>query len=159
MLTENQANRVWQKMVEAEVRSLYFGDLASRYTRRKQIITGLAFFLSSGAAATLAGKLPTWIPLVLAIIVAVTTAYSIAVNLDRYLRTLVRLHCEWNSISADYERLWNHWRDDDAERVMAELTKRARDASEAGTEMPYDEDSIEKWEEMVYSRFRPATAQ
>src|SRR5439155_4193515 len=141
-------------MVEAEVRSLYFADLASRYTKRKQIITGISFFLSSGAAATLAAKLPTWIPLVLAVVVAFTTAYSIAVNLDKCITIMVKLHHQWNHLSADYERLWNHWRDDEAEEVLADLVRRAREASEAGTEMPYDKDAINKWQEMVYSRFR-----
>ena len=39
MLTDDQINRVWQNMLAAEARSLYFGDLGSRYTRRKQWIT------------------------------------------------------------------------------------------------------------------------
>ena len=75
MLTENQVNRVWNKMVEAEVRSLYFADLAGRYNRYKQILTGVSFFLSSGAAATLLAKAPDWIPILLAIIVAILSAY------------------------------------------------------------------------------------
>jgi hypothetical protein len=157
MLTEGQANRIWQKMVEAEVRSLYFADLASRYTKRKQIITGISFFLSSGAAATVVAKLPWWVPVTLSLIVAVASAYSIAVGLDRCIKTLSKLHSEWNRLSADYERLWEHWFDDDAEQVLTELQKRARDASEMGTEMPYNEDSRDKWENLVYSRFNQAT--
>jgi len=58
MLTEAQANRVWQRMVEAEVRSFYFADLASSYNRLKQILNGATFFLSSGAAATVIAKMP-----------------------------------------------------------------------------------------------------
>jgi hypothetical protein len=153
MLTENQTNRVWQRMVEAEVRSLYFADLASRYTKRKQIITGVSFFLSSGAAATLVARLPAFIPLILSLIVAIVTAYSMAVGLDRRIKTLSNLHYEWNHLTADYEWLWNHWRDDDADQVLADLVKRASEASEIATEMPYDEDSIDKWEQIVYSRF------
>ena len=53
MLTDDQIKRVWENMLAAEARSLYFGDLAARYTRRKRVITGASFFLSSGAAATL----------------------------------------------------------------------------------------------------------
>jgi hypothetical protein len=56
MLSEFQINRVWENMLAAETRSLYFGDLASRYTRKKQWITGLSFFLSFGAAASFIGK-------------------------------------------------------------------------------------------------------
>jgi len=159
MLTRNEADRVWERMVEAEVRSFYFADLASRYTTRKQIITGVTFFLASGAAATLVGKLPAWLPLVLSIIVAMVTAYSIAIGLDSRIKALTALHYQWNQLSADYERLWNHWQEDDAATVLEELLRRAREASETGTEMPYDSKLVEKWQKMVYSRFQhPATA-
>jgi uncharacterized protein (DUF2062 family) len=83
MLTEDQAKRVWEKMLGAEARSLYFGDLARTYTRRKQIIAATSFFLSSGAAAALIAKFPSYIPLGLAVIVALMSAYSLAMNLDR----------------------------------------------------------------------------
>ena len=49
MHNEFQTNLVWENMLAAETRSLYFGDLATRYTRRKQCITGSSFFLSSVA--------------------------------------------------------------------------------------------------------------
>jgi len=48
MLSEAQIKRVWDNMLAAETRALYFGDLASRYTRQKQWIAGISFFLSSG---------------------------------------------------------------------------------------------------------------
>jgi len=70
VLNEFQINRTWQGMLDAEARSLYFGDLASSYTKRKQWITGLTFFLASGAAATLIGKAPQWVPIVLSLIAA-----------------------------------------------------------------------------------------
>jgi hypothetical protein len=139
MLTEAQANRVWERMVEAEVRSLYFGDLANRYTRRKQIISGLSFFLSSGAAATIIAKAPDWVP----------------VGLDRYISSMTKLHCGWNELASAYERLWNRWRADDAERIFEELIKRGMDLSELATEMPYREKLMDKWRDLVYSRFRP----
>jgi hypothetical protein len=155
MLTEAQANRVWERMVEAEVRSLYFGDLANRYTRRKQIISGLSFFLSSGAAATIIAKAPDWVPVSLALVVAVATAYSMAVGLDRYISSMTKLHCGWNELASAYERLWNRWRADDAERIFEELIKRGMDLSELATEMPYREKLMDKWRDLVYSRFRP----
>ena len=102
-------------MLAAETRSLYFGDLATRYTQRKQWITGLSFFLSSGAAASLIAKAPGWVPLLLAAVVAAITAYSMAVNLDKSIGTMVKLHCSWNQIASDYDRLWNHSYDEDAE--------------------------------------------
>jgi hypothetical protein len=157
-LTEGETRTVWTRMAEAEVRSLYFANLASRYTKRKQIITGISFFLSSGAAATLVAKTPSWVPLLLSSVVALATAYSISIGLDRYIQTLSNLHSEWNQLYTDYEHLWNHWSDDDADSTLATLLKKARDASEIATGMPYDEGLIKKWSETVYSRFAQTTA-
>lgn len=58
MLSEFEISRVWENMLAAETRSFYFADLASRYTRTKQWITGGSFFFASGAAATVVGKEP-----------------------------------------------------------------------------------------------------
>jgi hypothetical protein len=157
MLTEDQAKRVWERMVESEVRSLYFGDMASKNTARKQIIVGASFFLSSGAFAALVGHLPVLVPTVCALIVAILTAYSMAVGLERRIGTLTKLHCQWNTLFAEYERLWNHWQDEDAEQILQRLVRRANEVSELGMEMPDDEKSIQKWARIVYARFTPVT--
>lgn len=156
VLSEAESRRVWERMAEAEVRSLYFANLASRYSKQKQIITGISFFLSSGAAATLIGKLPSAVPLALSSVVAIVTAYSMAVGLDRRIAELSNLHSEWNQLTAEYEHLWNHWQDDDASAVLDELVRKAREASESATEMPYDEDLIKKWSTIVYARYSQA---
>ena len=158
-MSHEQANRVWEKMAEAEVRSLYFGELAARYTRRKQIISGLSLFLSSGAAATLVAGWPDWLPALAAAIVAAITAYSIAANLDRAAVTMANLHATWNHLADDYKHLWHRWYEDDAEEDLARLLTRAREASEKGsTEAPYDQRLLDKWQEHVYSQYSPAAA-
>ena len=48
MLNDHQITSVWEHLLAAETRALYFGDLTSRYTAQKQWITGVSFFLSSG---------------------------------------------------------------------------------------------------------------
>ena len=154
MLAEGEIPLVWNRMHEAEVRSLYFGEQAVRYTTLKQIITGTSFFLSSGAAATLIASFPKWIPTVLAVIVAILTAYSMAVSLDRRIGTICKLHSEWNHLNSEYEHLWNHWYEDDAEESLADLSKRGREASQIATEMPYDPEALHKWENLVYSRLK-----
>jgi len=63
MLDEFQTSQVWENMLAAETRSLHFADLTSRYTRTKQWMTGISFFLASGAAASIIGKLPQSVPL------------------------------------------------------------------------------------------------
>jgi len=159
MLTEGQVNGIWEKMVEAEVRSLYFGDLAAYYTRNKQVITGLSFLLSSGAAATVAARTSFWFPLVTSAISAALSGYSIAVGLDRKAATMAKLHSSWNELHSGYERLWYHWGDDDAEAQLDALQKQESSASETGSvEAPYDVPRIEKWAQLVYERYERRAA-
>ena len=149
MLTEAQTNRVWEKMLSARVRSLYFGDLATRYTTRKQIITGLCFFLTSGAFATSIAKMPVWVTSVSSILAAILLAYSMAVGLDKAASQMAKLHSAWNQLSTDFERLWNHWHEDTAERVLDDLQRRAAEVSQLSTDAPFDEELIAKWEDRV----------
>ena len=141
------------------MRSLYFGDLANVYTRRKQWITGISFFLSSGAAATLIAKLPVVFPAVLSIIVAVVTAYAVAVNLDSAIRTMAKLHFAWNQIGNDYGRLWNHTYSDEAESELADLQRREAELSElATTDAPSDPKRMLRWQYQVFKMHRLETA-
>jgi hypothetical protein len=150
-LTEQQTGDVWREWIESEVRSLYFGDLASLYTRQKQWITGASFFLSSGAAAILVAKLPTTVPIVLSALVALMTAYAVAVNLASKIRTMAKLHYAWNQIGNDYERLWNHTYSDEAEAELIDLKRRASEISElATTDAPNDPKRMERWEDHVF---------
>jgi len=150
-LTKDQTYRVWENMLAAETRALYFGDLTTQYTRQKQWITGSSFFLSSGAAATLISKAPGWVPLVLAIATALITAYSMAVNLDGRIATMAKLHSLWSQLATDYDRLWNHTYDDDAEDTLDEVIGRERDASElAATDAPNKKELLEKWQQHVF---------
>jgi hypothetical protein len=158
VLTENERTLVWTKAYEADVRSLYFGDQAVRYTKHKQIITGVSFFLSSGAAAALIASAPKFIPTILAVIVAVLTAYSMAVGLDRRIGTVCKLHSEWNHLGTEYESLWDHWYDDRAQENLTGLLKRGRDASQIAIEMPYDAEAMEKWEMIVSARLKGESA-
>jgi hypothetical protein len=152
MLNDFQTNLVWENMLAAETRSLYFGDLATRYTRRKQWITGGSFFLSSGAAASVIVKSPEIVPIILALAVALATAYAMAINLDGRIGTMAKLHASWNSIAADYSRLWSHAYADDSEKELEEIVKRARESSElATTDAPNDPKLMDKWESYVFA--------
>lgn len=136
-------------MLSARVRSLYFADLATRYTTRKQIITGLSFFLSSGAFATSTARMPVWVTSTSTLLTAILIAYSIAVGLDKTAPQMAKLHSSWNQLSTDFERLWNHWHEDGAERVLDDLQRRAAEVSEMSTDAPFDEELIAKWEDRV----------
>jgi hypothetical protein len=151
MLSEAQIKRVWGNMLAAETRALYFGDLASRYTHQKQWITGISFFLSSGAAASIISKAPAWIPLVLALIVAALTAYAMAVNLDGKIATMIKLHSAWSVIATNYDSLWNHTYEDEAEDRLNQIVQSEREPSEiATTDAPNDQKLLGKWQDRVY---------
>jgi hypothetical protein len=154
VLTEFQTNRVWENMLSAEARSLYFADLASRYSIRKQWITGFSFFFSSGAAATVVAKLPSWVPVVLSVVVAVLAAYSIAAGLDRKIGTLSKLHSQWAQLASGYERIWNHTQDDDAESQLDALIRQEKEPSElAATDAPNDQELLGKWQDHVFAMY------
>lgn len=152
-LDEFQRTQVWENMLAAETRSLYFGDLASRYTRQEQWITGLSFFFASSAAASLIGKAPEFVPTVLSLVVAGMTAYSIAVGLDRRTATMAKLHSAWNRISQEYTRLWSHT-GDDAEDQLKQIIEMSREPSElATTDAPNDQKLLEKWQDRVFALY------
>ncbi len=151
MLTEDQIRQVWDGMISAETRALYFGDLAGRHARRKQVITGSTFFLSSGAAATVVAHAPAWVPTLLAVASAGVSAYTMAVGLDRRVGTLVKLHGVWTQIAHDYERLWNHTYADDAQDQLYAILDSERAPSElATTDAPYDVPLLDQWEQRVF---------
>lgn len=154
MLDEFQRTKVWESLLAAEARSLYFGDLARRYTRRKQVITGIAFFLSSGAAASLIGNLPSWVPLAASFVVAATTAYSIALNLDGRISTVVKLHASWIRIAEEYSRLWSHTGDQDAENRLDQIIEMEREPSVlAATDAPNDQKLLGEWQDRVFALY------
>jgi hypothetical protein len=154
MLTPEQIEDVWEGQISAEVRSLYFGDLASVYSQRKQWITGLTYFLSSGAAATLIAKMPIWFPIMLSTIVAVLSAYAVAVNLDSKIRTMTKLHFSWAQIQNDFARLWNHTYSDGAEFELYDIQRRVQEFSElATTDAPYDPKRLLRRQEQVFKQY------
>lgn len=154
MLNDFQIKQVWENMLAAEAISLYFGDLASRYTKRKQWVTGASFFLSSGAAATVIAKAPEWVPVLLALIVAIVTAYSMAVNLDGKILTMAKLHTTWSGIANEYTRLWNHTFDVDAEERLNKIIESEKEPSElATTDAPNDQNLLGKWQDRVFLRY------
>jgi hypothetical protein len=152
MLNDFQIGEVWDEMLASESRSLYFADLASRYTVQKQWITGASFFLASGAAATVVGKAPEWLPATLAVVVALVTAYSIAVNLDGKIKTMCSLHSMWDRIATDYTDLWSNVHSDEAQDRLRRIVEMSRTASEmAVSEAPNDQKLLAMWQDRVFA--------
>ncbi len=101
------------------------------------------------------GKYPWYVPVALAVTVALATAYSIANGLDRRVATLAKLQTEWHSLSVEYDWLLNHWREDPRGEIGKALIERARDASLlATTDAPYHEELMDKWSVHVNQGYR-----
>jgi hypothetical protein len=160
MLSEAQITQVWEGLIAAETRALYFADLATRYTRRKQLITGASFFLASGAAATIAAQAPRWVPLLFATVSAIATAYAVAVGLDTKIATFAKLHTTWQQIAGEYEWLWQHTYADGAEADLRAILAREGDPSALALSMgPYQPQLLDVWEGRVLTmRHAGATA-
>ena len=159
MLSEAQITGVWEGQIAAEVRALYFAELAGNYTLQKQWITGLSFFLSSGAVVTLLTASPTWVPVTCALLTALLTAYSMARGLDAAIRTMAKLHYSWSQIASEYDTLWNATYADGAEQVYDRLVTRERDLSElASTDAPNNQERLGYWMDQVLKQHHIAPA-
>jgi hypothetical protein len=153
MLTQPQIDTLWQDKMCAEARANYFGELATREGTIKRWITGSTFFLSSAAVVTLMSKMPSWVPIVLSISIAVVNGYTIAVNQDGKLKTLGRLHIQWLQLEHDYNRLWSHTADADSETLLDRYLERERELSEtAATEIGHDEKRWLKWLDLAHKK-------
>lgn len=158
-LSKEQIDDVWNRRLNAETYSYYFGDLASRYSRIKQAVTFITFFLASGAVASIIGKLPSWVPAILSAIVALASAYSVATSLDSKIWSMAKLHYSWLQISNEYINLWNHTYSEDAEVEAEDLRRREQELSLlATTDAPNDQKALSRWQERVWKLNRLTSA-
>ena len=98
---------------------------------------------------------PQWVPLVLSGGVALASAYSMAVGLDKKIGTMAKLHSAWSQIAVDYDRLWNHTADTDAEAQLDQIIRREKDLSElATTDAPNDQKLLGQWQDRVFSMYK-----
>jgi hypothetical protein len=153
-LTARQIKSVWERRLEAEVCSLYYGDLARCKSKVQQILTGCSFFFASGTAATIVTKFPPFVPIALSTLVAMSTAYMMLVRLDSKIRTMAKLHYGCNQLAIDYEQLWNHHWYDDAEEQLDLLRRRDAYLSELATnDTLNNQTKLEYWQNRVRTQY------
>ena len=79
--------------------------------------------------------------------------YQIAVGQDGKIKTAAKLHNGWLRLTHDYDRLWSHWHDDDAEATLDQCLERERDLSETGaTEIGHNEKRWKYWLDTVHKK-------
>ena len=153
-IPETEAGQVWRAMREARVRSLYFGELAARYTRRQQWVQGLSLAFGSAAFVTLVRE--PW-PLVAAgcaAVVAVANVWATATNLNQTQATLVMLRTAWEGLRLEYGDVWSNWYRDGAEAKFEALQRRSNDLGMlANAGVPWDRKTVRRWEDFVDSEW------
>jgi len=150
MLTEGQVHSVGDRLIEAETRTYYFGDLTVLYSQQRQIVTVISFFLSLGSVATLLAKTPSWIPLILSLIVVLANVYSLAFDLDLKMRMMAELNRSWAEVASAYEQIWRDPNTEAAEALYKQLREKERDLSTmASTGVPNHKKRMAKWHHRV----------
>lgn len=149
-LNDDQIATAWERLISAETYALYFGSLASRYSSRQRYVTFVSFFFSSAAAVTVS-KFSMWLPIAFSLIVALATAYSIAIGLESKTRTMAKLHESWHKLGQEYTELWNRTWSDEAEAVLYALMRREQELSTlATTEAPNNRKLMAESEEQIF---------
>jgi hypothetical protein len=160
MLSESQQKRVWEGMLSAEIRSNYFAELSAGYLRRQRASTWITLLFSSGAAISILSNLGDelkWIQLVLTLVAAGVSAYSLVMQNQKFALDASDLHARWNRAAKDFEAIWEDvYADDAAERLNA-VDERTTDLSKAGASFPYSRRKMLHWQEHV-ERHRVARA-
>jgi hypothetical protein len=153
MLTEPQISRVWQCKMEAEARSYYFAEIASRESTIKRWITGGTFFLSSATVVTILAD-HKYSSSFFALLIAIANGYQIAVGQDGKIKTAAKLQLGWIELEHDYDKLWSHVHDDNAEAILSNCLDRERELSEtASTEIGYRPEDWRKWLDIVHKKY------
>ena len=150
-LAELEACGVRQKSFDAEVKALYFADLAYRAKRKKYRLEEISLFVNCVAMIALAVNL-RMVSFGILTASLFIGAYAIASYEDWTVTTLTMLHSRWNSLNWDYEQLSHKWKDDDASRALEALDHRAKLAEQTGSEIRINKRLIEQWYEFVLSR-------
>jgi hypothetical protein len=60
-------------------------------------------------------------------------------------RDAADLHAGWNTVESQYERLWNHLDDGDAETTFDRIFDEANSLSKAGTKFPNRKKRLAYW--------------
>lgn len=157
MLSENEIKRTWEGMLASEIRSNYFAELSSKLGRRQRAATLGTLLLSSGSVVSLLASLPPelhWLRLALAVGATAISAYSIAMQNQKFAVDAADLHFQWNRQAREYTNLWEDVYREDAPEILKNLEERSAAISKAGIVFGYDEKAMTRWQAHVEAHHR-----
>jgi len=123
-------------MLYAEMRANYFAGFVLRYQNLDRWIRVTVLLSSSGAAATALSSAEPWIKLALPILAAAGSFWLMLFQYGMLSRDASELHAGWSTLHTEYERLWNHLDNPDAESQFYSIYDKGESLSRAGTKFP-----------------------
>ncbi len=153
MLSEAQITRVWEGMLEGEMRALYFGELVEKYQAKQRWATMITLVASSAAFASFViGSIPAEVRPILTLLASAVSAYTLVAQNSRRAIDASDLHARWGRLAMEYQALWENVHADDAADRLRSITDREWDASKASTSFPNDVKSLSRWQAYVQGR-------
>lgn len=160
MLSDAQIQRVWEEMLSAEFRELYYADLATEYATKQRRATWATLILSSSAFASVIADLPAQLAIVrpvLALATAVLSGYSLAMQTQKRTVDASDLALRWSKIAHEYGAIWENVFADDAAAKLQRVDAATVEASKAGHQLPHQPKRIAKWQDRVEAKWAART--
>src|SRR3954453_19062589 len=99
---------VWEALLDADYRSLYFGHLSSRLQSREQVITVIQGVLSSGTFIALIAKFQLGlVPPILSLLCVLLSIILINFKLGKSATLSASIYSKWSGVKNEYEVLWS----------------------------------------------------
>lgn len=137
----------------AEVRANYFAELSSKCYQNQRLLTGMTFFVSSGAVATFAFKVVAesapWLLPCLSLAAAALSAYNYATQTQKTAIEAADLHSKWSKLASEFERLWDDMYSVDALERLVSLEEKAGEYSKSAMALPHFPKRMAFWENHV----------
>ena len=151
---------VWEEMVYANMRASYFGDLVRVYQHRDQYIRIAVLLLTSGSMATAVLSLDQNVRLILPVLATAGSLWLLLSQYSALSRDAGELSLDWGNFAKEYERLWNHLADPNAEASYEQIYENAGKLTKQGAKFPQRGKRLEHWfdhsVEMLVGRYKTA---
>ena len=151
---------VWEEMVYANMRASYFGDLVRVYQEWDKWVRVAVLVLTSGSMATAMLSLDQSFKIVLPILATIGSLWLLLSQYSTLSREAGDLSVEWGRIAKEYERVWNHLYNPEAEVTYERIYADADKLTKQGAKFPKRGKRLNHWfdhsVEMLVGRYKHA---
>ena len=151
---------VWEEMIFANMRAKYFADLVRVYQERDKWVRVAVLVLTSGSMATAMLSLDQNLKVGLLILATIGSLWLLLSQYSTLSRDAGDLSVEWGRIANEYERVWNHLYDPEAEANYQRIYADADKLTKPGAKFPKSGKRLNYWFEhsvqMLVGRYNHA---